>query len=179
MQAITVASMFNYFTRVADGTGIEFDYASPLPRIEVDRGREPLPRPDAAAFPKREPVPGLSLALRPATQVAIARWKAYAFDGETPLSRRDRAVVRRAAAFHVADAAGLAAHADAEPRDERESALAAYAAKLTLTPWAMGDADLAPLKRAGLDERGLLHVISVTALENVLARLRLALGEAI
>jgi alkylhydroperoxidase family enzyme len=177
VQAITVAAMFNYFTRVADGTGIEFDYISPLPRIEVDRSREPLPRP--ASFPKREPVPGVSLALRPATQAAVARWKAYAFDSDAPLSRRDRAVLRRTAAFHLADAAGLAEHADAAPRDDREAALAAYAEKLTRTPWAMEDGDLAPLRRAGLKDRGLLHVISVTALENVLARLRLALGEAV
>jgi alkylhydroperoxidase family enzyme len=43
----------------------------------------------------------------------------------------------------------------------------------------MEEAELAPLRREGLDDRGLLHVISVTALENLLARLRLGLGEAV
>jgi alkylhydroperoxidase family enzyme len=179
VQAITVAAMFNYFTRVADGTGIDFDYLSPLPRIKVDRAREPLPRPEPASFPRREPVPGVSLARRPGTQAAVSRWKAYAFDSDAPLSRRDRAVLRRTAAFHVADAVGLAEHGDLSPRDAREFALAAYAEKLTRTPWAMEEADLAPLRREGLDDRGLLHVISVTALENLLARLRLGLGEAV
>ena len=43
-QAILVTAFFNYFPRVADGTGIEFDYESPLPRISIDTTREALPR---------------------------------------------------------------------------------------------------------------------------------------
>jgi alkylhydroperoxidase family enzyme len=34
--SISVISMFNYFTRVADATGIEFDYKTPLPAFEPD-----------------------------------------------------------------------------------------------------------------------------------------------
>ena len=43
--SITVISMFNYFTRVADATGIEFDYKTPLPAFEPDLRQAAAPRP--------------------------------------------------------------------------------------------------------------------------------------
>ena len=57
--AVGVISMFNYFTRVADATGIEFDYETPLPAFEPDRrqvtatrpGRPDSSAPDPAAAP--------------------------------------------------------------------------------------------------------------------------------
>lgn len=177
VQAVVIAAMFNCFTRVADATGMEFDYESPLPRIEVDRARAPLPRPEPGSWPRRAPIPGLSLALRPASKAALARWGEYVFTRDAPLSRRDRAVLARTSAFHVCDAVGVERWPGAEPRGQREEALAAYAAKLTLTPWRMEEADLLPLRREGLDDRGLLDVIGVIAHENVAARVRLALGE--
>jgi hypothetical protein len=177
VQAVIVASMFNCFTRVADATGIDFDYTSPLPRLTVDHAREPLPRPEPGSWPKRGPIPGLSMTLRPASQAALARWSEYVFERDAPLSRRDRAVLARTVAQHVCDSVGVESRPDAAPRDNREEALAAYAQKLTLTPWRMSASDLQPLRNEGLDDRGILDVISVIALENVLARLRLALGE--
>ena len=44
--AIGVISLFNYFTRVADATGIEFDYPTALPAFEPDLGQVTAPRPD-------------------------------------------------------------------------------------------------------------------------------------
>ena len=44
--AIGVISLFNYFTRVADATGIEFDYPTALPAFEPDLCQVPAPRPD-------------------------------------------------------------------------------------------------------------------------------------
>jgi hypothetical protein len=176
VQAVTVTSMFNCFTRVADATGIDFDYTSPLPRLIVDHAREPLPRPERGSWPKREPIADLSIALRPATQAALARWSEYVFERDAPLSRRDRAVLARTVAQHVCDSAGVEPRPDAAPRDPREAALAAYAEKLTVTPWRMSADDLLPLREGGLDDRGILDVISVIALENVLTRVRLALG---
>ena len=43
--AVGVISMFNYFTRVADATGIEFDYLTPLPAFEPDLCQVTAPRP--------------------------------------------------------------------------------------------------------------------------------------
>jgi len=44
--AIGVVAMFNYFTRVADASGIEFDYQSPLPAFQPDLGQTPAARPE-------------------------------------------------------------------------------------------------------------------------------------
>src|SRR5207237_9847217 len=49
--AVGVISMFNYFTRVADATGIEFDYLTPLPAFEPDLRQVTAPRPDRTASP--------------------------------------------------------------------------------------------------------------------------------
>lgn len=174
VQVVTIVAMFNHLVRAADGTGIEADYPSPLPRFEVDRDREPLPRPERAKWPS--PRPRLPLSLRPATEAALAAFRAYVLAPGAGLSARDRAVIARTAALHLCDAAGLAEHGNALPRDAREAALAAYAEKLTVSPWKMTADDLAPLRAAGLDDRGALHVIATVGLQNALSRLRLALG---
>jgi alkylhydroperoxidase family enzyme len=175
VQAVAVAAMFSHLTRVADATGLELDYDSPLPRFEVDASREHLPRPDPSAWPAVGPA-RLPLALLPPFPGALAALQERVFTPTEALSARDRAVIVRAAAFQLCDAAGVAAHDGAAPRSPREAALAAYAEKLTLTPWRMTEADLAPLRREGLDDRALLHVIALVGFQNVASRLQLALG---
>lgn len=176
VQAVTIGGIFNYVTRVADGIGLEFDYESALPRLQVDPSVEPLPRPDPAEWPALDPSPALTLRERPASEAAFARWRDYAFDRDAPLSRRDRAVLGRAAAIGVCDGDGARSFVDAAPASPREATLAAYATKLTLAPWQMTEADLGPLRREGLDDAAVLDVISVVALQNTLSRIRLALG---
>ena len=175
VQAVTIGGLFNYVTRVADALALEFDYESALPRLQVDVSVEPVPRPELAEWPAPHPSPRLSLAYRPATEAAFARWRGYAFESDAPISRRDRAVLGRAVASGVCDRVGVATFADSAPASPREIALAAYATKLTLAPWRMTEADLATLRREGLDDAGLLDVISLVGLQNLLSRIRLAL----
>jgi uncharacterized peroxidase-related enzyme len=52
----------------------------------------------------------------------------------------------------------------------------AFAEKLTLRPDAMASADLDPLRAAGLDDRGILDVVEVTAYFNFVTRLADGLG---
>jgi alkylhydroperoxidase family enzyme len=176
VHAVTVAAIFSYFTRVADATGLEYDYESPLPRLQVDVGREPLPRPARAEWPRIDPSPRRPLSLRPATLAALSAFRTYVFERDAPLTRRERRLIALAAAEGVCDAAGAAELAGAPPRTPREEALASYAAKLTVTPWRMTELDLAPLRREGLDDRGLLDAISLVALQNMVSRIHLALG---
>lgn len=46
---------------------------------------------------------------------------------------------------------------------QRQRALLDYAAKLTCEPWAMTEADLEPLRMAGLTDRAILDLNQVTA----------------
>jgi len=74
--AVCVISMFNYFTRVADATGIEFDYQTPLPAFEPDLRQVTAPRPDRSASagplagPRRRPG-------HPQLRAAWDTWRTY------------------------------------------------------------------------------------------------------
>lgn len=174
VQAVSVVAQFSHFTRTADATGISPDYDTALPRLEVDVDREPLPRPDRSEWPTV--APRLSRELRPEWAASVARWRAYVFTPTGALSAQDRAVLARAAARSLCDAAGEAEHADGAPSSPRGAALAAFAEKLTVTPWRMREADLGALRREGLDERALLHAVAVVGFQNAASRVRLALG---
>lgn len=178
VQIVNIAAYFNYVTRVADATGIEYDYESPLARLEPDRAKAPLDRPSMDAWPRANKAPRLSLALRPATQEALGRWRAYVFGRETPLTKRERTLLAHTAAFHCCDAAGAEEHGSEQPQGERDARLVEFAKKLTLAPWQTTDADLDRLREAGLDDRALLDVIGTVGLQNVLSRTRLALDAA-
>lgn len=179
VQAVTIVGIFSHLTRMADGTGIELDYESPLPRFQIDRHREPVPRPDPADWPVPPAAPRLPLSLRPNTAEAMAQWRLYVAKPGASLSAHERAVLARAAAYHLCDARGLAAWGDARPETQREQTLAAFAEKLTLTPWRMTPADLALLRNlqdGGLDDRGILAAVSLVGFQNMESRVRLALG---
>ena len=178
LHAVVQSAYFNYLNRVADATGIDFDYESPLPRIPIDRARDPHPRPPPAAWPRPPAV--FALADRPQTAERFTAWRQLLFDRDQPLTRRDRRLVARAAALATCDAAGAHALATGEPTTPREHALVAYADLLSRAPWRLGAADLAPLRAAGLDDRALLDLITVASFQNTASRLTLAgvaLGE--
>lgn len=170
--AAGVVAMFNYLTRVADATGIEFDYQSPLPVFQPDRDREPVPRPDRAAWPVVA-IESRAGAMTPAWQ----HWRQYVFESDAPLTRRERGLLAAAAAEECCDrvrADGLAGYA---PHDEREFLLRSFAGKLSRQPWRMDPADLQALRDAGYSEPALLHAIAVVGLQN--AESRLAMGHAL
>lgn len=176
VQAVTIAALFNHLTRVADATGIEPDYVSPLPRIQVDASREPIPRPERAHWPTPPTAPRLSLALRPATKAVLERWGDYMRTPTQAFPARERAVVGRAVAFQLCDEVGLAAWDDARPDTEREASLASFAEVLTVAPWRMTESALTPLRRLGFEDRDVLHVIALVGYQNVMSRLGLVLG---
>lgn len=62
------------------------------------------------------------------------------------------------------------------PIDARLRAILAYAQKLTVSPPAMVEGDLEPLRREGLDDRAILDVVQVTAYYNFVNRTADGLG---
>lgn len=174
VQAATgVVAMFNYLTRVADASGIEFDYTSPLPVFQPDRDQEPVPRPDRATWPV-VPAERRTLPSFPVMTQAWRQWREYVFDSAAPLTRRERRLLASAAAQECCDRWRADELAEYSPRDDTESVLDAFARTLSRQPWRMGPADLQTLRDAGYSEPALLHAISVVALQN--AESRLAMG---
>lgn len=174
--AIGVVAMFNYLSRVADASGIEFDYHSPLPRFEPDHDRPALPRPaDRATWPvlpaELRTLPSLGLMSQ-----AWRRWHDYVFESDEPLAHRDRQLLARAAAEESCDAWRAGALADYEPKNDAEAALVAFGRKLARAPWQMRPEDLDGLRALGHPEPALLHAIAVVALQN--AESRVAVGRA-
>jgi alkylhydroperoxidase family enzyme len=174
LHAVVLSSFFNYLNRVADAIDLEYDYESKLPRPDRDPSREPIPRPPRESWPRR-PAFTLRLADRAATAEAFGKWRAYVRERDAPLSRRDRAVLMRAVAASLCDARTVDAHPDAAPRSAREELLASYADVLSRTPWRLDEALLHGLRGLGLDDRGLLDVISVASFQTTASRLELVL----
>ncbi len=176
-QTAAIGAIFGYLPRVADATGIEFDYDSPLERLHVDLSRDALPRPHFEQWPGIAPgLPPLLAAKMPATAAAFGAWHAYIFERDHSISRRDRAVLARAASWATCDATEVEFYGDATARTPREEAFAAFATKLSLTPWRMVESDLGMLRNEGLDDVGILDVGSVVSFENAWTRLRMSLA---
>ena len=171
--AIGVISLFNYFTRVADATGIEFDYPTALPAFEPDLGQVTAPRPDRPASfsgpaeDRRRPrLEGL--------RAAWESWRAYVLEADQPISQRERRLLAAVAAEEAADWEGAEAGSRSGPDGDDE--LIGFARKLSRQPWRMGKEDLERLRSLGYSEEAILHVISVVAHQNADSRLVLGLG---
>lgn len=116
--------------------------------------------------------------------------------GDSPLSRRERELVATVVSRANECAYCVAHHADAfgrhanEPAlqaivatdytkaniSPRERALADHAVKLTRTPHAITEDDVAKLKKVGLDDRGVLDLTLVVAYFNFVNRIATGLG---
>jgi alkylhydroperoxidase family enzyme len=175
--AIGVISMFNYFTRVADATGIELDYLTPLPAFEPDLGQAAAPRPDRSARssadagsrprPRHEPL-----------RAAWVSWRAYVLGADQRLSRHERQLLAQVAADETADWEVAEALSEPGSGADSEGQLAGFARKLSRQPWRMEAADLQGLRASGYGEEAVLHMISVVAHQNADSRLAAGLRAA-
>jgi uncharacterized protein YciW len=174
--ATAVVAMFNYLTRVADASGIEFDYESPLPVFQPEHGQEAVPRPDRESWPfvaaEFRTLPGF-----PELNQAWQRWHDYVFGSDQPLSHRERGLLAAAAAQECCDRLRADELAEYAPRNDRESTVDEFARTLSRQPWRMRPDNLQALRDIGYSELALLHAISVVALQN--AESRLAMGRAL
>jgi alkylhydroperoxidase family enzyme len=175
--AIGVISMFNYFTRVADATGIEFDYVTPLPAFVPDLSQATAPRPDRSGssgqHSERRRRPS-----HPQLQAAWRSWRGYVLDAEEPISRRDRRLLASVAAEEAADWEGAEALNGLESLADGDEQLIGFARKLSSQPWRMDEGDLESLRASGYSEAAVLHVISVVAHQNADSRLAVGLAAA-
>ena len=176
--SIVLSSFFHYLNRVADAIDIELDYESPLDRMVKHAERPAIDRPPPSAWARPDGAPALSFADFPPAAQPFESWRAYVSERDAPLDRRTRDVLRRAAAYALCDATTVDELAHAAPRNAREERLAAYASTMTAAPWRLTKPALDALREDGLDDRGLLDLISVAAFQNTASRIRLAFAAA-
>jgi alkylhydroperoxidase family enzyme len=181
---IGVIAMFNYYTRVANATGIEFDYETPLPAFEPDVSQATADRPSRPAeFGGSASFGGGTDRGRRRPRIkqfsaAWETWRGYLLESEAPISPRDRQLLAAVAAEETTDWAGAAALGPHE-RPADDDPLVEFARKLSRHPWRMGPEDLERLRTAGYSEVAVLHVISVVAHQNADSRLAIGLGAVI
>jgi alkylhydroperoxidase family enzyme len=174
--AVGVISMFNYFTRVADATGIEFDYLTPLPAFEPDLRQATAPRPSRSVPSGRGAGRGRRRPRLRQLQTAWESWRGYVLEADEPISRRERRLLASVAAEETTDWEGAEALNGLERPADGDDPLIGFARKLSRQPWRMEAGDLAELRAAGYSEEALLHVISVVAHQNADSRLAIGLG---
>jgi alkylhydroperoxidase family enzyme len=173
--AVGVVSMFNYFTRVADATGIEFDYQTPLPAFQADLRQVAAPRPTRSASCRGDVVSRRRPRHGP-LQAAWESWRAYVLETDRPLSRRERRLLASVAAEEAADWEGAEAFNELESLAGGDDRLVRFARKLSRQPWRMEAGDLERLRASGYSEEAVLQVISVVAHQSADSRLVAGLG---
>jgi hypothetical protein len=151
---IGLVAMFNYLTRIADGTGVEADYQNELPEFVYRGVTESVPRPGPDDWP---PVDG-SLELLSVLPDAFANWqhwRDYVLDSPEPIPTATRRRLRSIAARNACDGAAPppddagpadAGPADAGPADAADETQAQF-------PDTMADGP-AGCRRAALDRSG-------------------------
>lgn len=178
--AIGLVAMFNYLTRVADGTGIEADYGDELPEFVYRGVTESVPRPGPQEWP---PVDGSIqlLSALPDAHAAWSHWRDYVLDSPGPVSRETRSRLRSIAAFNACDGA-VGPSGTADSREAAASGTGSgdtwseFAEKLSRTPWLMAQSDVDALRSIGMDDRSILHAIAVVAYQSAESRLRVGLS---
>lgn len=171
-QAILVVAFFNYFPRVADATGIEFDYESPLPRLVADSNRDALPRIPVADW--NLAVDGSTLPLfahAPQITELLTPWRVLHMEREAPMKPSTRRLLVRIVTQELCDAAAVRHWPDGRPTNDNEVLLVAFARKLTRTPWAMNEGDVFALRSAGLSDEAILGAITLIAHQNAISRM--------
>jgi len=168
-QAIGLVAMFNYLTRVADGTGIEADFGEVLPTFVYRGVKDAVERPGLAEWPAVDESLD-DLGLLPDAQANWSRWRDYVLDSPEPITPTVRGQLRAIAARNACD------RSVAEPGGELAAPLADFAEKLSLTPWLVDSSDVETLRDSGLDDRAILHVIAVVAYQSAESRLRIGLS---
>jgi hypothetical protein len=133
--AVGVIAMFNYFTRVADATGIEFDYPTPLPAFEPDVCQVAAGRParpgEAGRSEARPDTGGRPVPAAERLRTLWDAWRSCLLEADEPLSTGQRCLVAAIAAEESGDWAGAAELSGRALPGSAGDALPGFARKLS------------------------------------------------
>jgi alkylhydroperoxidase family enzyme len=180
--AVGVSAMFNYFTRVADATGIEFDYPTPLPAFEPDVCQVAAARParpgEAGQGAVGPDAAGRPVPAAPKLRTLWDAWHSFLLEADESLSTGQRRLVAAVAAGESGDWERAAELSSRALPASAGGPLPAFARKLSRAPWSMTAGDLDALRAAGHTEHAALHVVAIVAHQNADSRLAAGLRAA-
>ena len=177
LHAVMLSAYFGHLNRIADAVGIELDYNVAIAPVRAEPATPPYLAPQPELWPAPSAPRTIDLAVRPGAAPALGAWRAHVLEREAPLSLHQRAVIARAVAERLGDAAGVKRHADATPKDAVDQALVVLADEVTLAPWALGSATIANLRRVGLtDDAAIFDALSTATSSTTFSRIEVALS---
>lgn len=171
LHAILQAALFGHFNRIADAVGVDLDYPDRFHAPHVEPATPPYLWPTSA--PDQSLSQPIALEIRPgATDLATA-WERYALDRDTPLTRRQRAVMAGA----VAERLGDVSLAPVAAEDDLERALIELADIVTLAPWKLGPAAYVNIRERGVsDDATVFDAVATASSVGVFSRIRVTLA---
>ncbi len=170
LHAVMLSAYFGHLNRIADAVAVPLDYVVQLPVPAADPS-VPALAPSPLAVTGR---PAIDPARRPATVGALAAWRTYVFDRDTPLTRRQRTVLARWVSHYLGD--GSISSPDDLTANPIDSALRQLAEVITLAPWQLADATFATLRSHGLDDAALFDACAVASSAGTFSRITVALA---
>lgn len=176
LHAILQASLFGHLNRIADAVGVDADYPDRwgAPHVEPATPAYTVPGPGEVPDPRaRKPI---ELASRAGSIELLAAWRAHALERDAPpLGRRERAVIARAVAVRLGDAAPEVAAV--EPQSALDHVLVELADIVTLAPWRLGPAAYENVRTAGLqDDAAVFDAVATASSCTVFSRIAVALA---
>lgn len=171
LHAILQASLFGHFNRIADAVGVDLDYPDSFGAPHVEPATPPYLWPTSS--PDQHVPQPIELASRPgAVDLAVA-WEQYALDRDTPLTRRQRAVVAAAVSARLGDQS----KPPVAPETDLDRVLVDLADLVTLAPWRLGPSAYTPLRLAGLTEdTAVFDAVATASSAGVFSRIRVTLA---
>ncbi len=171
LHAVLQAALFGHFNRIADAVGVDLDYPSAFGTPHAEPATPPYVWPTSAPNP-HAPRP-IELSIRPGAAFQATAWERYALDRDTPLTRRQRAVVAGAVAARLGDGTTPAL----APETDLERALVDLADLVTLAPWRLGPAAYTRIRRLGLvDDAAVFDAVATASSVGVFSRIRVTLA---
>jgi alkylhydroperoxidase family enzyme len=171
LHAVLQASLFGHFNRIADAVGVDLDYPDSFGAPHVEPATPPYLWP--TSVPDQQVPRPIELAGRSGAVDLANAWEQYALERDTPLTRRQRAVMAAAVAARLGDSS----KPPLAPDTDLERALVDLADVVTLAPWRLGPSAYAPIRQAGLaDDASVFDAVATASSAGVFSRIRVTLA---